>query len=130
RTSAPTEPSSHNESSSLYAELGLTKSDTKSDEEVPPVVKSGAPDEGQSGPNPSNDTMSQPQSTPAVNAEPNREHTNVEDTDTSCQPQPEQMDEGFTATVYPNILDNLKLTVDEPVIPEEPAISIGTLSSL
>ncbi|GJV49394.1 hypothetical protein Tco_1439606 [Tanacetum coccineum] len=38
--------------SSLYAELGLTESDTESDEEVPPVVKSGAPDEGQDGPNP------------------------------------------------------------------------------
>ncbi|GJY30842.1 hypothetical protein Tco_0414337, partial [Tanacetum coccineum] len=52
RTSAPTEPSGHDESSSLYAELGLTESDTKSDKEVPPIVKSGAPDEGQSGPNP------------------------------------------------------------------------------
>ncbi|GJX68878.1 hypothetical protein Tco_0304605 [Tanacetum coccineum] len=52
RTSAPTEPSGHDESSSLYAELGLTESDTESDEEVPPVVKSGAPDEGQAGPNP------------------------------------------------------------------------------
>ncbi|GJU95554.1 hypothetical protein Tco_1320310, partial [Tanacetum coccineum] len=46
RTSAPTEPSGHDESSSLYAELCLTESDTESDEEVPPVVKSGAPDEG------------------------------------------------------------------------------------
>ncbi|GKD14862.1 hypothetical protein Tco_1199269 [Tanacetum coccineum] len=74
--------------------------------------------------------MSQPQSTLAVNAEPNREHTNVEATDASSQPQPEQMDEGFTATVYPNVLENLKLTVDEPVILEEPASSTGTLSSL
>ncbi|GJR04490.1 hypothetical protein Tco_0527474 [Tanacetum coccineum] len=142
RTSAPTEPSGHDESSSLYDELGLTESDTESDEEVPSVVKNGAQDEGQAGPNPGkqdegqagpnpgNDTMSQPQSTPAVNAEPNREHTNVEDTDASSQPQPEQMDEGFTATVYPNILENLKLTVDKPVIPEEPASSTGTLSSL
>ncbi|GKA02513.1 hypothetical protein Tco_0675178 [Tanacetum coccineum] len=47
RTSTPTEPSGHAKSSSLYVELGLTKSDTESDEEVPPVVKSGAPDEGQ-----------------------------------------------------------------------------------
>ncbi|GKA60804.1 hypothetical protein Tco_0760211, partial [Tanacetum coccineum] len=52
RTSAPTQPSGHDESSSLYAELGLTESDTELDEEVPPVVKSGAPDEGQAGPNP------------------------------------------------------------------------------
>ncbi|GKD93535.1 hypothetical protein Tco_1373372, partial [Tanacetum coccineum] len=91
RTSAPTEPSGNDESSSLYAELGLTKSDMESDEEVPPVVKSGAPDEGQAGPNPGNDTVSQTLSTPG---------------------------------------ENLKLTVDDPVIPEEPASSTGTLSSL
>ncbi|GKB55350.1 hypothetical protein Tco_0906103 [Tanacetum coccineum] len=40
------------------------------------------------------------------------------------------MDEGFTATIYPNVLENLKLIVDEPVIPEEPASSTGTLYSL
>ncbi|GJX60064.1 hypothetical protein Tco_0291454 [Tanacetum coccineum] len=47
RTSAQLKPSGHDESSSLYAELGLTESDTESDKEVPPVVKSGALDEGQ-----------------------------------------------------------------------------------
>ncbi|GKA01595.1 hypothetical protein Tco_0674260 [Tanacetum coccineum] len=142
RTSAPTEPSGHDESSSLYAELDLSDSDTKSDDEVPPVVKSGAQeegqagpnpgkqDEGQAGPNPGNDTVSQPQSTPAVHAEPNLEHTNIEATDASSQPQPEQMDEGFTTTIYPNVLESLKLTVDEPVILEEPVSSTGTLSSL
>ncbi|GKC42569.1 hypothetical protein Tco_1060291, partial [Tanacetum coccineum] len=130
RTSAPTEPSGHDESTSLYAELGLSDNDTESDEEVPPVVKSGAQEKGQAGPNPGNDTVSQPQSTPAIHAEPNLEHTNVEATDASSQPQPKQMDEGFTATVYPNVLENLKLAVDEPTIPEEPASSTGTLSSL
>ncbi|GJW64517.1 hypothetical protein Tco_0116401 [Tanacetum coccineum] len=40
------------------------------------------------------------------------------------------MDEGFTATVYPNVQENLKLTADEPVIPEEPTSLTGTLSSL
>ncbi|GKG21882.1 hypothetical protein Tco_0384477 [Tanacetum coccineum] len=40
------------------------------------------------------------------------------------------MDVEFTATAYPNIQENLKLTVDDPVIPEEPASSTGTLSSL
>ncbi|GJZ09107.1 hypothetical protein Tco_0543390 [Tanacetum coccineum] len=83
RTSASTEPSVHEDSSSLYAEL-----------------------------------VSQPQSTP-VHAKPNLEHTNVEATDASSQPQPEQMDEGFTATVYPNVQENLKLTADEAVIPEK-----------
>ncbi|GJR47479.1 hypothetical protein Tco_1315582 [Tanacetum coccineum] len=52
RTSAPIEPSGHDESLSLYAELGLSDSDTESDEEVPQVVKSGAQEEGQAGPNP------------------------------------------------------------------------------
>ncbi|GJX67468.1 hypothetical protein Tco_0303195 [Tanacetum coccineum] len=37
RSSAPTEPSGHDESSSLYAELGLTDSETESDEEVPGI---------------------------------------------------------------------------------------------
>ncbi|GKB64377.1 retrovirus-related pol polyprotein from transposon TNT 1-94 [Tanacetum coccineum] len=140
RTSAPTEPSGHDESSSLYAELGLTESDTESDEEVPPVVKSGAPDEGQAGPNPGiqdegqagpnpgNDTVSQTLSTPGVHAGPNLEHTDAEATDATSQPQPGQMDEEFTATAYPNIQENLKLTVDDPVIPEEPASSTGTLT--
>ncbi|GJR69534.1 hypothetical protein Tco_0015599 [Tanacetum coccineum] len=53
RTPAPTESLGHAESLSLYAELGLTDSDTESDEEVPLMVKSGAQDEGQAGPNPS-----------------------------------------------------------------------------
>ncbi|GKC48375.1 hypothetical protein Tco_1066097 [Tanacetum coccineum] len=142
RTSAPTEPLGHDESSSLYAELGLTESDTESDEEVPPVVKSGAldegqagpnpgiQDEGQAGPNPGNDTVSQTLSTPGVHAGPNLEHTDAEATNATSQPQPGQMDEEFTATAYPNVQENLKLTVDDPVIPEEPASSTGTLSSL
>nr|GFB63926.1 hypothetical protein [Tanacetum cinerariifolium] len=40
------------------------------------------------------------------------------------------MDEGFTATAYPKVQENLKLTVEEQVILEEPASSLGTLSSL
>ncbi|GKC18735.1 hypothetical protein Tco_1020885 [Tanacetum coccineum] len=142
RTSAPTEPSGHDESSSLYVELGLTESDTESDEEMPPVVKSGDQDEGQAGPdpgiqdkgqaepNPDDVAESQPLSTPGVHAGPNLEHTDAEATDATSQPQPGQMDEEFTTTAYPNVQENLKLTVDEPVIPEEPASSTGTLSSL
>ncbi|GJV74238.1 hypothetical protein Tco_1494233, partial [Tanacetum coccineum] len=42
----------HDESSSLYVELGLTESDTESNEEMPPIVKSGDQDEGQAGPDP------------------------------------------------------------------------------
>ncbi|GJX34190.1 hypothetical protein Tco_0245747 [Tanacetum coccineum] len=51
RTSTQTEPTGHDESSSLYAELGLTDSETDSDEEVPGIV-ARVQDEGQAGPNP------------------------------------------------------------------------------
>ncbi|GJW93926.1 hypothetical protein Tco_0173598, partial [Tanacetum coccineum] len=87
-------------------------------------------DEGQVGPNPDDVAESQPLPTPSVLAGPNLEHSDVEITDASSQPQPEHMDEGFTATAYPNVQENLKLTTNEQVIPEEPASSTGTLSSL
>ncbi|GJY79798.1 hypothetical protein Tco_0485599 [Tanacetum coccineum] len=54
RTPAPTEPSGHEESSSLYAELGLTDSETESDDDVSPEINPEAQDEGQAGPNPAN----------------------------------------------------------------------------
>ncbi|GKG55816.1 hypothetical protein Tco_0574710, partial [Tanacetum coccineum] len=56
---APTEPSGHEESSSLYVKLGLTDSDTESDEEVTHVVKSRAQDEDQAGPNLGDDAAPQ-----------------------------------------------------------------------
>ncbi|GJU93115.1 hypothetical protein Tco_1317871 [Tanacetum coccineum] len=142
RTPVPSEPAGHEESSSLYAELGLSGSDTESDEEMPSVVRSGAQDEGQAGPdpgkldegqagpNPDDVAESQPLPTPSVLAGPNLEHSDVEITDASSQPQPEHMDEGFIATAYPEVQENLKLTVDEQMIPEEPVSSTGTLSSL
>ncbi|GJW62820.1 hypothetical protein Tco_0112155 [Tanacetum coccineum] len=141
-TPVPSEPAGHEESSSLYAELGLSGSDTESDEEMPSVVRSGAQDEGQAGPdpgkldegqagpNPDDVAESQPLPTPSVLAGPNLEHSDVEITDPSSQPQPEHMDEGFIATAYPEVQENLKLTVDEQMIPEEPVSSTGTLSSL
>ncbi|GJW52265.1 hypothetical protein Tco_0093616 [Tanacetum coccineum] len=42
RTSIQTEPSGHDESSSLYAKLGLTNNEMESDEEVLIVIQSGA----------------------------------------------------------------------------------------
>ncbi|GJU32491.1 hypothetical protein Tco_1176080 [Tanacetum coccineum] len=48
----------------------------------------------------------------------------------TSQPQPEHMDEGFMATAYHDVQENLKLTVAEQMIPEEPVSSTGTLSSL
>nr|GEU76410.1 hypothetical protein [Tanacetum cinerariifolium] len=42
----------------------------------------------------------------------------------------EQLDEGFTATAYLKVQENLKLIVEEHVLLEEPASSSRTLSSL
>ncbi|GKD76415.1 hypothetical protein Tco_1339036 [Tanacetum coccineum] len=51
-------------------------------------------------------------------------------TNASTQQYPEQMDEEFTTTAYPNVQENLKLATEDQVILEEPASSTGTLSSL
>ncbi|GJQ96847.1 hypothetical protein Tco_0007986 [Tanacetum coccineum] len=47
----------------------------------------------------------------SVLAGPNLEQSDVEITDASSQPQPEHMDEGFIATAYPEVQENLKLEV-------------------
>nr|GEW96455.1 hypothetical protein [Tanacetum cinerariifolium] len=106
RTSTPTESSGHDESSSLYDETRLIDSKVESDEDVL-GIDAGVQDEGQVGPNPDLEAM-----------------------DVSTQPHFEQIDEGFTATAYPSVQENLKLIVKEHVILEEPASSTGTLSSL
>ncbi|GJR87284.1 hypothetical protein Tco_0211295 [Tanacetum coccineum] len=140
-SSAPTEPSGHDDSSSLYAELGLTDSETESDEEVPRIdtgdqdkgqagPNPGIQDEGQAGSNPGDAAVSQPQPSHVVHAGPNLEHMDVEVTDTSIQQNPEQMDEEFTTTAYPNVQENLKLPTEDQVRLEKPANSVGTLSSL
>ncbi|GJW00915.1 retrovirus-related pol polyprotein from transposon TNT 1-94 [Tanacetum coccineum] len=67
-SSAPTEPSGHDESSSLYAELGLTGSETDSDEEVP-GTDAGDQDKGQAGPNPGIQDEGQAGSNPGDAAE-------------------------------------------------------------
>ncbi|GJX57812.1 hypothetical protein Tco_0287709 [Tanacetum coccineum] len=54
----------------------------------------------------------------------------LEATDASTQQKPEQMDEEFTTTAYPNVQENLKLPTEDQVILEEPASSSRTMSSL
>nr|GEW34218.1 E-beta-farnesene synthase [Tanacetum cinerariifolium] len=153
RTSTPTGSFGHDESSSLYVELGLTDSEVESDEDVsridagvqgegqarpnPDDQDEGQagpnPDEqaeGQAGPNPGDAAASKPLPSLVVHAGPNLEHMDFEVADVLTQPYPEQMDEGFTVTAYPKVQENLKLTVEEHVILEEPASSTGTLSSL
>nr|GEV03462.1 retrovirus-related Pol polyprotein from transposon TNT 1-94 [Tanacetum cinerariifolium] len=153
RTSTPTGSSGHDESSSLYAELGLTDSEEESDEDVP-RTDAGVQGEGQAGPNPDaqdegqagsnpdeqakgqarpnlgNAEASQPMPSPVVHDGSDLEHMDLDVADVSAQPYPEQIDEGFSATAYPKVQENLKLTVEEHVILEEPASSSGTLSSL
>nr|GEW17076.1 hypothetical protein [Tanacetum cinerariifolium] len=153
RTSTPTGSSGHNESSSLYAELRLTDSEEESEEDVLGADAGGqgegqagpdpgAQDEGQAGsnpdeqaesqagPDPGNAEESQPMPSPVVHAGLDRDDINLDVADVSTQPPPEQMDEGFTATAYPKVQNNLKLTVEEQVMLEEPPSSLGTLSSL
>nr|GEU53821.1 hypothetical protein [Tanacetum cinerariifolium] len=120
RTPASTEPSSHAESPSIYAELGFTDSDSEFNKEVPP----------EAGSNPGDDADPQPQSSLVIHAGPNLEHMDLEATNVSIQQNPDLMDEGFTTTTYPNVQENLKLTVKEQVILEEPASCSGTLSTL
>nr|GEV07145.1 hypothetical protein [Tanacetum cinerariifolium] len=55
---------------------------------------------------------------------------NLEATDASTQQNPEQMDEEFTTTAYPNVQENLKWPSEDPVILEEPASSIRTIGSV
>ncbi|GKE12662.1 hypothetical protein Tco_1416213 [Tanacetum coccineum] len=92
--------------------------ETDSDEEVSGIVAK-VQDEGQAGPNPGEHDEGQAGLNPDIEA-----------FDTSIQPNPEQMDEEFTTTAYPNVQENLKLPTKGEVRLEEPASSAGTLSTL
>ncbi|GKG54744.1 hypothetical protein Tco_0560399, partial [Tanacetum coccineum] len=90
RSHIPTKTAGHEDSTSLYAELGLYGNDTESDDEMPSVVRSGAQDEGHAGsdpgtldegqarPNPNDVAESLPLPTPSVFAGPKLEHSDVE----------------------------------------------------
>nr|GEV75609.1 hypothetical protein [Tanacetum cinerariifolium] len=114
RTFTPTGSSGHDESSSLYVELGLTNREVESDEDVP-GIDAGVLDEGQAG------------QTLVIKLKVRLDRTPI---NVSTHTHPEQMDERFTTTAYPKVQENLKLTVEEQVILKEPASSTGTLSSL
>nr|GEW68212.1 E-beta-farnesene synthase [Tanacetum cinerariifolium] len=87
-TPAPTEPSGHAESPLIYAELGLTDSDTESDKEVSSVA----------GSNPGDDAEPQTQ---LSHVGPNIEHMDLEAIDVSTQQHPKQMDEGWVILEEP-----------------------------
>nr|GFC35402.1 zinc finger, CCHC-type [Tanacetum cinerariifolium] len=72
----------------------------------------------------------EPQRSNRARAGSDREHVDLDVADVSTQPPPKQLDEGFTTTAYPKVQENLKLTVEEYMLLEEPASSSRTLSSL
>nr|GFC20403.1 hypothetical protein [Tanacetum cinerariifolium] len=137
-TSTPIGSSGHNESS--YVELGKsnskegsekTRRDAGTQDEGQGRSNPEEQSEGQAGPDPGNagaDELCMPSL--MVHAGSDREHMDLDVADVLPQPSTEQIDEGFTATAYPKVQENLKLTVKEQVLLEEPASSSGTLSSL
>ncbi|GKD38809.1 hypothetical protein Tco_1259016, partial [Tanacetum coccineum] len=108
-TVEPTGPSIHQEDEKVT--LAEVETDTeellipteKSGEEVSNTVvlgtESGGQDEKQGGPDPSDSAESRPLPSQGIH------------TGSSLDP----MDEGFIATAYPNVQENLKLTVEEQV---------------
>nr|GEX05376.1 retrovirus-related Pol polyprotein from transposon TNT 1-94 [Tanacetum cinerariifolium] len=130
RTPMPAEASGPAESPSLDTKLALTDSETESDNEVP-KINTGDQDEGQARPNPGIQDEGQAGPNPGVQDEGHAGlNPDLEATDALHLQNPKQLDEEFTTTPYPNVLENLKLPSKDPVIPEEPASSTGTLSSL
>nr|GEW83281.1 hypothetical protein [Tanacetum cinerariifolium] len=114
RTSTLTESSGHDESSSLYVELGLTDSKVKSDEDVP-GIDAGVQDKGHARPTLVSKMKARLDQTLVMlqrlnliqvllfMLDQNLEHMDLEATDVSSQLQPKKMDEGFTATAYPSV---------------------------
>nr|GEZ76016.1 hypothetical protein [Tanacetum cinerariifolium] len=106
-TSTPTGSSGHDESSSLYVELGLTDNEVESNEDVPGI---------------DNQTL-------VIKMKARLDQTLMSKTKARLD-QTLVMLQRFTATAYPKVQENLKLTVEEQVILEEPASSTWTFSSL
>ncbi|GJT47149.1 retrovirus-related pol polyprotein from transposon TNT 1-94 [Tanacetum coccineum] len=93
-------------------------------------INAGVQDEGRAGSNPGNAAVFQPQPSHVVHVVPNLEPMDLAVSDSSSQQNPEQLDEEFTTTAYPNVQENLKLPTEDQVILEESASSTGTMSSL
>nr|GEZ23907.1 hypothetical protein [Tanacetum cinerariifolium] len=122
---------------------GQTGSDTAAQAEGQARSNPDETSEGQAGSNPDESSKGQARpdlgnaearvqftSSPMVHAGSDREYMDTDVANVSLQPSTEQLYEGFTATIYLNVQENLKLAVEEPVLLEEPASSSGTLSSL
>ncbi|GJU48581.1 retrovirus-related pol polyprotein from transposon TNT 1-94 [Tanacetum coccineum] len=120
RTPAPTVPSSHEESSSLYVELGLTDSEMESDNEASREGQAGSDPgkqvEDQAGSDPGKQVKGQAGSDPGVAAD--------------SQIQPSHVVHAGPNLEHMNLKENLKLLPEAEVRLEEPASSAGTLSSM
>nr|GEY75892.1 hypothetical protein [Tanacetum cinerariifolium] len=116
RTSTPTGSSGHNESSSLYAELGQSDSEEEFEKVVHGADAGGQgegqarPDPGQAGPDPGNAETSQPMPSHVVHAGSDREHIDLDVADVSPQLPHEQMDEGPES---PKVHQQLKATATD-----------------
>nr|GFB31078.1 hypothetical protein [Tanacetum cinerariifolium] len=124
RVSEPTGSFRHDESP--YDVLGQSVSKEES-EKVVLGADEGGQDEGQAGPDPSAQAEGQ------MGSDAGAQDEGQAGPDPSAQAEGQMgsdADEGFTATAYPKVQENLKLTVEEQVLLEEPASSSGTLSSL
>nr|GFC28276.1 hypothetical protein [Tanacetum cinerariifolium] len=138
RVSEPTASSFHDVSpyevldqSDIEVESEKTGSDTGAQAEGQAGSNPDETFKGQAGPDPGNaEARVQSTLSPVVHAGSDRKHMDIDVANVSRQPSTEQLYEGFTATIYPNLQENLKLAVDELVLLEEPASSSGTLSSL
>nr|GEY73439.1 E-beta-farnesene synthase [Tanacetum cinerariifolium] len=102
--------------------------EVESDEDVP-VIDARVPDEGQARPNLGDQDECQAGPNPGEQDE-GQAGPNPGDAAASQPQSSHEIDKGFTATAYLKVHENLKLTVEEQVILEEPASSTGTLSSL
>nr|GEY54369.1 reverse transcriptase domain-containing protein [Tanacetum cinerariifolium] len=124
KTIDPTGPSTHHEDEkATHADVETNTEELlthteKSGKEISNKLvlgtESGGQDEKQGGPDPGDSADSRPL--------PSKEILTCSSLDL--------IDEGITATSYPNVQENLKLTIEEQEILEEPASSIRTLSSL
>nr|GFB06487.1 hypothetical protein [Tanacetum cinerariifolium] len=132
RVSEPIGSSGHNES--LYDVLGQSDNDEES-EKAMLGADEGGQGEGQAGPDPG--TQAEGHTGSDIDAQDKGQAGSNPDEIFEGQARPDpgnaeadELDEGFTATAYSMVQENIKLTVEEQVLLEEPASSSGTLSSL
>nr|GEX83055.1 retrotransposon protein, putative, unclassified [Tanacetum cinerariifolium] len=123
------------------------RSKSEESEKVVPGADQGGQDEGegQAGPDPGAQAKGQTGSdadpgnagaevqsipSPVVYAGSDHKHMDLNVADVLPQPSTKQLDEGFTATAYLKVQENLKFIVEEQVLLEDPTSSSGILSSL